>query len=579
MKKGKKLTGAVSMALAACLLLSACQGGAGSSSTAASGTASKTASSAAASATGTADLLTGNKYPGTPDSDMITINLQQEPPELNSMLTTDTASAVVLRETMSGLTKLDKDDKPVPDMATSWKVSDDKLTYTFELRKDAKWSNGDPVTANDFAFAWKTAMDPKTASQYGFIIADNIKGGDAFSTGKGSADQLGIKVVNDYELQVTLAKPIPYFLNLCAFQTYLPVNQKAYEKIGADKYAKDTDKIVTNGAYKISAWQHDNSITLEKNADYWDAANMGIPKIKMVMIADANTAMNALKAGQLDYTTLNADQIKMMKAQGQPTAAYVDDGIWYVQYNFKRKPFNNVKVREAFGLALDQNTFVKSVRADGSVAPTGIVPSGISGANGKLYTEAQGNIVPAYDAAKAKQLLNEGLKELGMTASQLKLTFLSSNATQAQKDAAYMQEQWKKVLGVSVDVKPLAFKARVDAMNKNDFDFVYAGWAPDYNDAMTFLDLFTTNNGNNYGKYSSTEYDDLIAKAEKESDAAKRQDYMMQAEKLAVTKDFVVSPLYFSVITYTTSAKFTGGISSGFQTWPGNYTDGAKLTK
>lgn len=571
MKKNKKLAGAVSLALTACMLLSACQGGGGASSGA--------ASAGGAASAAPASNASANKYPGTPDADMITVNLQQEPPEMNSMLTTDTASAVVIRETMAGLTKLDKNDNPVPDMAESWTVSADKKTYTFKIRQGQKWSNGDPVTAKDFVFAWTTTMTKSTASQYAFILTDNIKGGDDFYAGKIKADQLGVKAIDDNTLEVTFSHPLPYALNLCAFQTYMPINEKAYKSIGADKYAKDLDKIVTDGPYNMTAWQHDNSITLTRNENYWDKANVGIPKVKMVMMADANATMNAFKAGQLDFMTLTPDQIKMLKGEGQPVNSYIDDGVWYVQYNFKRKPFNNVKVRQAFGMALDQNTFVKNVRNDGSVVPTGLVPSGINGANGKKFADAHSNIVAAYNPTQAKQLLSDGLKELGMTASQLKLVFLTGNSTSAQKDAAYMQEQWKTNLGVNVELKPLAFKARVAAMDNNDFDFVYAGWAPDYNDAMTFIDLFSTSNENNYGKYSSPTYDSLVSKAQNEPDPVKRQDYLLQAEKLAVQQDAVITPLYFSAIPYTTSGKFTGGVYSGFQTWPGNYANGAKLTK
>lgn len=560
------LAGVMALSATAC-------GNSNKTQSAASGAAS-TASTAAANG----DLST-SKYKGTPDADMITVNLQQEPPELNSTMTSDTASAVILRETVSGLMKLDANDKPVLDLAESYTVSTDKLTYTFKLRKDAKWSNGDPVTAKDYIFGWTTAMKKDTGSSYSFILTDNIKGGQDYFDGKIKEDGLGIKAPNDYTLEVTLNYPIPYALHLFAFQTYMPLNEKAYKAAGADKYAKDMDKYCTNGAYKMTEWTHNDHITLTKNADYWDKDKVGIPKLKFVMLADANAVLNAFKANQLDYMTVNGDQLAPLKATGQPVVSYADGGNWYVQYNTTRKPFTNAKVRKAFGMAIDRDSFVKNVRKDGSIAANGIVPPGIVGANGKEYNATRGDISLKYDLTQAKSLLDEGLKELGMTKDQLKLVFLTGNSTAAQKDAAFMQEQWKKNLGISsIELKALPFKARVEAMNKNDFDFVYAGWAPDYNDPMTFLDLFTTTNGSNYGKYSSKEYDSLIDQARKEADPAKRQDLLLKAETLAVQTDAPIFPLYFSVIPYTTSSKFTGVTSSAFQTWPGDYTDGAKLT-
>lgn len=563
------LVGAMAISMTAC--------GGNTTTSSASGTAA-TSSSASSGAAGTVDL-SQSKYAGTTDPDMITINLQQEPPELNSTMTTDTASAVVLRETVAGLMKLDANDKPIPDLAESYTVSADKLTYTFKLRKDAKWSNGEPVTSKDYVFAWTTAMTKATGSSYSFILTDNIKGGQDFYDGKIKADGLGIKAPDDYTLEVTLNYPIPYALHLFSFQQYLPLNEKAYKAAGADKYAKDMSSYVTNGPYKMVEWTHNASLTLEKNPDYWDKDKIGIPKIKMVMLADANAVMNAFKAGQLDYMTVNGDQLTQFKAEGQPVQTYADGGNWYVQYNTQRKPFNNAKVRKAFGMAIDKQSFVTNVRKDGSIPADGIVPPSTAGANGEKYSKARGDIALKYDVNQAKQLLDDGLKELGLTKDQLKLVFLTGNSTAAVKDATFMQDQWKKNLGVNIEVRPLAFKARVDAMNKNDFDFVYAGWSPDYNDPMTFLDLFTTNNGSNYGKYSSKDYDSLVDQARKEADPAKRQELLIKAETLAVQTDAPIFPLYFGVIPYTTSNKFTGVTCTAFQQWPGDYTDGAKLTK
>ena len=568
------LAGALAMSMAAC------NGGSTASSTPGASSAASTAetSSAGASVVTSDNLASLSKYPGTPDADMITVNTVSEPTTMNTMLAYDTGSSSILREIVSGLFKLDKNDKPIPDLIESYTVSDDKLTYTFKLKQGPKWSNGEPVTAKDYVFGWTTAMKPETGASYSFILADNIKGGDDYAAGKIKEDGLGISAPDDYTLSITFNKPIPYALSLFAFTAYMPLNQKAYESIGADKYGKDADGVVTDGAYKVTEWQHNDHVTLTKNEDYWDKDKIGIPKLKYVMLSDANATLNAFKAGQLDFMTVGKDQIKLLQAEGQPIAKYIETGPWYFMYNTTQKPFNNAKVRQAFGMSVDIDSYINDVLADGSVKADGLVPPGIAGANGD-YAEARGSIQPKYDPAQAKTLLAEGLKEVGMTADQFKPVFTSTNTTSGQRDAAFFQEQWKTNLGVSVEIKLLDNKARFEAMQSQNFQFVMAGWSPDYNDPMTFLDMFMTNNGNNNGKYSNKTYDDLVTKAINEADPAKRQDYLIQAEKLVASTDAAIYPIYYRAINYTTSQKYTGGTYTPFQGWPGDYHDGAKLTK
>ena len=213
---------------------------------------------------------------------------------------------------------------------------------------------------------------------------------------------------------------------------------------------------------------------------------------------------------------------------------------------------------------------------DDSVVADGLVPTNIKGANNKYYADGREKL-DSYNVEDAKKLLDEGLKEAGLTKDSLKFTFITDDTSVAQQQAAFFQEQWKSALGLSVELKPMAFKARIAAMNQGNFDIVLAGWSPDYNDAMTFLDMWTTTNGNNNGKYSSKEYDSLIDKATKEADVAKRQDYLRQAEKLVASTDCAVYPLYFQVVPYTTTSKISGMTRSGFQEY--DFSDGATITK
>ncbi|MDD4807190.1 MAG: peptide ABC transporter substrate-binding protein [Oscillospiraceae bacterium] len=576
MKNAQKV---VALLLAGTLAVSMAACGSSAGGTAASGAAS-----------GTSAASTKNLYPGTPDKDMVTVNLRAEPPELNTVQTQDVASSDILRMVMSGLTRLDKNNKPEPDMATQWEVSADKKTYTFHLRQDAKWSNGDKVTAKNFIYAWEQCMDQSNAATYAFIVYTNIKNGRAYfdatktpATKRTAAEKakvaaaeknLGCKAKDDYTIELTFENPLPYALQMMAFTAYMPLNQKAYESIGADKYAKDATKIVTNGAYKLTEWTHDDHIIVTKNPDFWDAKNNQINKVKYVMIKDANSNINSFKAGQVDCINVNGDQLDALKTQGQPIESYVSGANWYFQYNTKKKGLDNAKIRKALGEAIDVNSLVKNVLRDNSVAADGLVPTNISGANGKNYANGREKLV-GFNAADAKKLFEEGLKEAGLTKDTFKLSLITDDTSGAQKQAAFYQEQWKSVLGINVELKPMAFKSRISAMNNHNFDMVFAGWSPDYNDAMTYLDMWTTGNGNNNGQYSSKEYDSLITKATKEADEAKRQDYLRQAEKLVCSTDCAIYPLYFETVPYVVSSKLTGMTRSGFQEF--DFTDGAKI--
>lgn len=524
-----------------------------------------------------------SNYPGTPDADMVTVDLRADVPDMNPTTTSDVASADILRMTTAGLYKLDENDQPVPDLAEETTVSDDGLTYTFKLREDAKWNNGDPVTAHDFVYAWTIAMKKETASVYGFILYNNIKNGDKFFAGECKEEDLGCKALDDYTLEVTFNTPLAYALNLFAFQSYLPVNQKIYEAAGKNAdgtsmYNKDVDTMAYNGPYYISEWVHDDHITLTKNEDFYDADSIKIPKIKYTMMTDANTRLNAFQAGQVDCINVNAEQVKQLQTMNEPVYSYTDNGAWYFQYNLKgNKIMSNAKVRMALGNAIDPKAYVENVVANGSVVANGLVPTSINGANNGKYVDGRDDLLD-HDTAGAKALFDEGLKELGMTVDEIgTLEYVCDDRSGARKEAEYFQSQWEKVLGINVEIKPMAFKARLSVMETGDFDIVFAGWSPDYNDAMTFLDMFMIGNGNNYGKYEGKEYNDLMKQAMNEVDAAKRQEIMQQAETILIKEDCVVYPLYFSVVNYAKSNKISGMTRTGFQEF--DFCDGAEIVK
>lgn len=557
-----KRTLAMAMAVAMMASLAACGGNAG-------GTEGKKAESGEGGKAATG-------YAGTMDENTVVVDLRAEPVDMNSFLTTDVAAGDILRMTMASLYKLDENDQPVEDLAEDTQVSEDGKVYTMKIRQDAKWTNGDPVTAKDFVYAYQMMCTESTAAPYSYMIYENLVNGVEVFNGTKPVSELGVKALDDYTLEVSFVNPIPYAKHLFSFTTFYPMNQKAYEEIGADNYAKDADKIVTNGAYTLSEWVHDDHITLTKNPDYYNAGEIEIENVKYLMLKDTNARMNAFKAGEVDSIDLVGDQVQQAKDAGMNVQTFIDNGNWYLQYNVEKKELSNAKIRKALGMAIDVQSLCDNVLKDGSVPATCVTPTSINGAGGKSFAEAVGTIT-VFDAEEAKKLFEEGLKELGITADQFKVSLVVDDTTNAQKNGTFFQDQWKQALGIDVEVKPMPFKARIQAMQNAEFDIVYAGWAPDYNDPMTYLELFMTGNGNNYGKFSNKEYDTLLTDAKSEADVNKRQDLLIQAEKLICEKEAPIYPLYFSKKPYVVSDKVTGITRTGFQEW--DFQDGAKLTK
>lgn len=516
----------------------------------------------------------GSAGQGTAGNDSAVLDMRGEPAELNSMKTADAPGGNVLRMCMSGLARLDENDTPVADMAEKWDVSADQKTYTFHLRKDAKWTNGEPVTAKDFVYGWQTVLNKKTGAPYAYMLFTILENGEAVYNGEMTPDKLGVKAIDDYTLEVKLVNPTPYFLHLTTFSTFLPVNEKAYTTIGADKYGKDDSKIVTNGAYKIEKWAHDDHIQFVKNEDYFRKDEIKIPKVKYVMLKDQNAKVNSFKANEVDMVNVTGEQKKALESEGIEVKSYADNGSWYLEMNTQKKGLNNAKVRKAIMQAINTKALCENVRKDGSVPATGITPLGIK-VDGKVFAEEVGQLVK-YDVAAAKKLLDEGLKEEGLKADSFKVTIITEDGASAQKESQFYQAELQKALGIKVDVKPMPFKAKIAAMQSGDFDIAMAGWSPDYNDPMTYLEMFMTGNGNNHGKFSNKEYDKLLKDAMKEKDVAKRKELLIKAEKLLM-EQAPIAPTYFSSGSYVVSKKLKGLTRTGFQEF--DFTDGAEIVK
>ena len=551
MKKALALVLALTMAMS----LAACGG---------------TPAPASSGGTGSAANVDTAMYPGTSEPDTVVVNITSEPPEMNSITTTDATAINIMRQVGEGLTALDASNKAVQGVAESWTTSEDGLTWTFNLRKDSVWSNGEPVTANDFVFSITRLFTPEAAAPYAGTWATYIKGAVELLNGEGTAEGLGVKAVDDYTLEIVLNAPCSYFANLMAFPNFYPMNEKFYTEMGMeDGYALDMDKMLFNGPYVMSEWQHDDHVTLTKNDKYWDKANKAlIPTIKMMMISDSNAALTAFQAGDIDMIGLSGEQVKMLSAEGADVKQYADGTPAYLEFNVSESASSpalaNAKVRRAITLAIDAESYCRNVAQNSNMAADGMVPPVVG--NGK-YTEKRGSLIERPtdgDYTEVKALFEEGCKEAGVDPASMDLKYITDEGDSAYKMAAFIQEQLQQNLGLKIHIESMPFKQRLDAQSNKQFDICLALWGPDYDDAMTYLDMFVTGTGNNHTGWSNAEYDKLIEAAYAEGDPEKHQEIMIEAEKLLM-EEMPIGPIYFRVRDYITSAKFSGVIRNAFQ--------------
>jgi oligopeptide transport system substrate-binding protein len=476
---------------------------------------------------------------GGGSSKSVTINLGDTIRDLDSTTTTDSVSVDVLENVVSGLMRLDPDNRPVPELAESYEISSDKLTYTFKLRDGIKWSNGDPVTSQDFKYAWLRALDPKTAGQYAYIITTFVKGASEFNSGKGSADDVAIETPDDKTLKVTLVAPSPFWLGLAAFFTYLPQNQKFVEQQG-DNYAQNTEGLLYNGPYILTQLNPTQGVTMVKNKDYWDADNVEIQKVEGKIVKELETAVNLYDSGDLDDTEISGEYVTQYK--GKPdfwSQTYF--ATFYLVPNYELKIFQNLNIRRALQMSFDPKTLVNKILNDGSQAATGLVPDGIAGPGDQTFREAEGTTAPGYDPDKAKELFQKGLQEVGENPT---IEFLTYDDSTARDIATFLQSQLEK-MGAKISVKVQPFDRKLELESNGQFQLSWQGWIADYDDPMTFLDLFESSSSFNTQKYKNAEYDKLISGAREETDFAKRMDMLLEAEKVLVKDDAATAPIYF----------------------------------
>ena len=476
--------------------------------------------------------------------------------------------------------RLGKNGQPAAGLAKSGTVSKDGKTWTFKLRSNAKWSNGEKITAQDFVYSWRRTINPKTASPYAYLFS-GVKNADEIIAGKKDPSSLGIKALNQETVQVKLNRPIAYFKVLMAYPLFGPQNEAFIKKTGK-KYATSSKYMLYSGPFKITGWKGTNDTwSFVKNNQYWDKQAVKLSKISYQVVKTTNTGYQLYQQGKLDLTPLSSEQVKQLK-KNKDFKTYPYSYVAFLAYNFHakdatvKKALNNKNIRLALSLSLDRKILTSKVFGDGSSVPTGFVASGLAydPANKEDFAKEQKvtNTVD-YNEKLAEKYWKTGMKELGL--KKLNLTLLASNeSTNADALTQYLQSQWTKVLsGINVKVDSIPSKNAYTKASSGDFDIYVSGWGGDFSDPMTFMQILQKGTSYNYGKWNNAEYNSLIKKAltTDANDVNKRWQDLVKAAQVA-NADQAVSPIYQQTTAYLQNSKVKGIIHNNAGTqWSYKY--------
>ncbi|MBX0313536.1 peptide ABC transporter substrate-binding protein [Planococcus glaciei] len=487
---------------------------------------------------------------GELDSEQV-LNLMEsaEIPTMDSALAEDTVAFNILNNVNEGLYRLNQENIAEPAMAEGEpEVSEDGLTYTFKLR-EANWSDGTPVTAQDFVFSWQRAVDPATGSPYGpYMMAGTIKNAAAIAEGKMDKAELGIEATDEKTLVVTLERPVPYFLSLMSFGTFLPQKEDfVAEKGGA--YASNSDNLLFNGPFILTNWDGTGlTWSMEKNPEYWDAETVKLQTINVDVVKDAGTGLNLYNSGEKDRTGLSGE-FAMQYADDPEVIRILEPSIFYMKFNQERNGqptvLANENIRRAISLAFNKQDLVDVVLANGSLPANYLVPTEFTfDENKEDFRDVNGDM-NEYNAEEAKKLWAQGMEEEGLT--EVTIEYLGDDTETAKKMNEYLKAQLEENLeGLTISIKTVPFNVRLELDEAQDYEIQNSGWGPDYQDPMTFIDLFVTGSPQNKMGYSNPEFDALVesAKGELALDIPARWDAMAQAERILIEEDAAIAPIY-----------------------------------
>jgi oligopeptide transport system substrate-binding protein len=470
----------------------------------------------------------------------VSVNLEDTIRDLDSTTTTDEVSSNILVNVIEGLYRLDENARPVPAQAKGVQISDDGLTYTFTLRDGIEWSNGDPVTSRDFRYAWLKALDPETAGQYAYIIAQFVRGAAEYNEGKGAAEDVAIEAPDDRTLEVRLVSPSPFWLGLTSFYTYYPQRQEFVEERG-ERYAQNADSLIYNGPYTLTEFDPTAGVTLVKNEGYWDAGNVEVQSVEGRIVKELDTAVNLHESGELDITEIDSQYVD--EYRGSPDFDQrTTFTCFYLSFNEAVPLFQNVNIRKAFQMGFDRDTLAEKILNDGSIGAPGYVPEGIAGPGDQTFREAVGPTMPDFDPAEARRHFEQGIQEVGENPT---IELLSYDDSVARDTATFLQSQFQENLGARIEVNVQPFDRKLELESNGEFQLSYQGWGADYNDPMTFLDLWESESPFNTGGYENERYDELIDGAQSETDEERRMQLMIEAERLLISEDAGLAPMFF----------------------------------
>ncbi|MGD9569309.1 MAG: peptide ABC transporter substrate-binding protein [Sedimentibacter sp.] len=513
--------------------------------------------------------------------DYLVWNIAVDPQTWDPTLNSAADGGHIIQNLFEGLTRETKESIE-PAAAESWEITNDGKTYTFKLREGLKWSDGQPLTAKDFEYAWKRACDPAAASEYSFLVTSYLVGGEEFFNGTGSRDEVGVKALDDLTLEVNLKFPVSYFLSLTSFYTYMPVRQDIVEANG-EGWEKNPETAISNGAFKLTEYKTGDHITMVKNENYWDADSVKLAGITGLMIVEGTTALSGYENGEIQVLdSITIEQIPRLQKEDPNFKITPHIGTYYVNFNVDNEVFKDINVRKAFSLAIDRKAFVEQVTKGGQTPATGFIPSGMIYSDGSDIRPLDENGLPAaeYGIDPSKALVDEAkalLAEAGYPNGEglPKITFLYNTNENNKKIAEALQGMWKQNLGVDVELLNQDWAVFQEERRAGNYMMARGGWLGDYGDPMTMLDLFACKSGNNDPQWrfrleptlaphdtTLNPEQEVFENAINESmlSSGKERDAALKKAEDSLMNNHVIAPLYYYTFTNIVDESVVEGV-------------------